>query len=183
LVGTQGKFRFSTAPCSAKGGWSWIARVELLSSSQFVSPWRLASPCCPLKASASQCSTAAGRGNGITTYTGTIFTANGQLPAASVGHYNVDAAGNLVGAQTRSVAGISGAEDIVGTSTVNRDCTGTATIKVFVNGQLQRTAVLAVAYDDNMNHARGIFQSLVLSDGTNVPVVLTSDNTKVFPRD
>ena len=137
----------------------------------------------PLQAAANQCSTAAVAGKWDYTYTGTIFTANGPLPAASVGHFTVDAAGNLLGAQTRSVAGIPGVEEIAGTSTVNKDCTGTATIKVFVNGQLQRTAVLAVAYDNNMNHARGIFQSLVLSDGTNVPVVLTSDNTKVFPRD
>jgi len=54
---------------------------------------------------------------------------------------------------------------------------------VFVNGQLQRTAVLAVAYDNNMNHARGIFESLVLADGTNVPVVITSDNSRVFPHE
>jgi hypothetical protein len=70
-----------------------------------------------------------------------------------------------VGVLTRSVARISGVEEIAG------------------NGQLHRTAVLAIAYDKSMNHARGIFQSLVLSVGTNVPVVLTSDNTKLFPRD
>lgn len=137
----------------------------------------------PLQAAASQCSNAAAAGKWDYTYTGTILTANGSLAAASVGHYSVDAAGNLVGGQTRSVAGVPGVEEISGTSMVNKDCTGSATIKVFVNGQLQRTAVLAVSYDDNMNHARGIFQSLFLSDGTNVPVVITSDNTKVFPRD
>jgi len=55
--------------------------------------------------------------------------------------------------------------------------------RFFVNGQLQRTAVLAIAFDSNMNHGRGIFESLVLPDGTNVPVVITSDNTRVFSRD
>jgi hypothetical protein len=66
---------------------------------------------------------------------------------------------------------------------VNKDCTATATINVLVNGQLQRTAVLAVVYDNNVNQARGIFQSLVLPDGTNVPVVITTDNTRLFTED
>jgi hypothetical protein len=137
----------------------------------------------PLQAEASHCSTSAAAGKWAYTYTGTIFTQNGPLPAASVGHFSADAAGNITGSQTRSVAGNSGVEDISGTISVNKDCTATATINVLVNGQVQRTAVLAVAYDNNMNHARGIFQSLVLPDGTNVPVVITSDNTRVFPRD
>jgi hypothetical protein len=137
----------------------------------------------PLQAEASHCSTAAAAGKWAYTYTGTIFTQNGPLPAASVGHFTADAAGNLTGSQTRSVAGNSGVEDISGTISVNKDCTATATINVLVNGQLQRTAVLAVVYDNNVNHARGIFQSLVLPDGTNVPVVITTDNTRLFTED
>jgi len=81
------------------------------------------------------------------------------------------------------VGGSSGVEDVSGTFHVNNDCTGTATIDVLVNGQVQRTAVLALAYDSNMNHARGIFESLVLADGTDLPVVITSDNTKMFSKD
>ena len=137
----------------------------------------------PLQAEASHCSTAAAAGKWAYTYTGTIFTPNGPLLAASVGHFTQDTAGNLAGSQARSVAGNSGVEEISGTVSVNKDCTGSATISVFVNGQLQRTAVLAIAFDGNMNHGRGIFQSLVLPDGTNVPVVITSDNTRVFSRD
>ncbi len=137
----------------------------------------------PLQAQASHCSTARAAGKWAYTYTGTIFTPNGPLPAASVGHYTEDASGNLTGSQARSVAGSSGTEDITGTVSVDRDCTATATIRVYVNGQLQRTAVLAVVFDKNMNHGRGIFQSLVLPDGTNVPVVLTSDNSRMFPKD
>ncbi len=137
----------------------------------------------PLQAEASHCSTAAAAGKWAYTYTGTIFTQNGPLPAAAVGHFSGDSAGNITGSQTRSVAANSGVEDISGKSSENKDCTGTATISVFVNGQLQRTAVLALAFDNNMNHARGIFESLLLPDGTNVPVVITSDNTRQFPRD
>jgi hypothetical protein len=137
----------------------------------------------PLQAAASQCSLAAAAGKWAYTYTGTLFTPSGPVPVAAVGHYTLDFSGNLSGSQVRSVAGNSGTEDIAGTATINKDCTATATIGVFANGQLQRTGVLAVAYDSNMNHARGIFQALTLPDGTNVPVVITSDNSRMFTRE
>jgi len=133
----------------------------------------------PMQANASPCSLANAAGNWAYTYTGTIFTPSGPLPAASVGHYHQDAAGNITGSQTRSVAGSSAVEDISGTISVNNDCTATATVNVLVNGQLQRTAVLQGVYDNNRKHARDIFQSLTLPDGTNVPVVLTADVNKI----
>jgi len=134
----------------------------------------------PLQAEASHCSTAAAAGKWAYTYTGTIFTQNGPLPAASVGHYHQDAAGNITGSQTRSVAGNSGVEDISGSISVSKDCTAIGTINVLVNGQLQRTAVLAFAFDSNGNHGRAIFKSLTLPDGTSVPVVLTADANRLF---
>ena len=137
----------------------------------------------PLQAGAAQCSTAASAGKWAYTYTGTIFTPNGPLPAAAVGHFTQDTAGNLTGSQSRSVAGSSGVEDISGTVNVNKDCTATATISVFVNGQLQRTAVIAGVYDSNGNHARDIFQSLTLPNGTNIPVVITADLSRLVPKD
>ncbi len=137
----------------------------------------------PLQAEASHCSTAAAAGNWAYTYTGTIFTQNGPLPAAAVGRFHQDTAGNITGSQTRSVAGNSGVEDISGTVTVKGNCTATATINVFVNGQLQRSAVLAAVYDNNGNHFRDIFQSLTLPDGTNVPVVITADGNRLFSED
>jgi hypothetical protein len=91
--------------------------------------------------------------------------------------------GNIAGSQTRSVAGQSGLEDIAGTVSVNSDCTASGTIEVLVNGQLQRTAGLALVYDSNGNHMRAIFQSLNLPDGTNVPVVITVDGNRVTSRD
>lgn len=134
-------------------------------------------------AQASQCSNAAAAGSWAYTYTGTIFTPGGPLPAASVGHFRQDAAGNVSGSQARTVAGSSGSEHITGTVTVNSDCSATATIQVLVNGQLQRTAALALVYDNNGNHARMIFQSLILPDGTNVPVVLTIDANRIVNKD
>ncbi|PYX12141.1 MAG: hypothetical protein DMG85_03335 [Acidobacteria bacterium] len=137
----------------------------------------------PLQAEASHCSNAGQAGNWAYTYTGTIFTQNGPVPAASVGHFSQDSEGNITGSQVRSVAGNSGLEDITGNVAVNRDCTATATINVIVNGQLQRTAAIALVYDSNKNHARMIFQSLTLPDGTNVPVVLTIDANRSFSKD
>ena len=135
----------------------------------------------PLQAQA--CSTAGQAGKWAYTYTGTIFTQNGPLPTASVGRFSQDAAGNVTGSQSRSVAGNPGVEDISGNVTVNRDCTATATINVFVNAQLLRTAALALVYDNNKNHVRMIFQSLTLPDGTNVPVVITVDGNRLFSED
>jgi hypothetical protein len=137
----------------------------------------------PMEAEASHCSNAATAGNWAYTYTGTILTQSGPLPAAAVGHYRQDSAGNISGGQARTVAGNSGVEDISGTVAVNSDCTATATINVLVNGQLQRTAVLALVYDSNENHVRMIFLSLTLPDNTHVPVVLTVDGDRLFSKD
>ena len=137
----------------------------------------------PLQVEASQCTTAARAGNWAYTYTGTIFTQNGPLPAASVGHFHQDTAGNVAGSQARSVAGNPGVEDISGTVSVNKDCSATATVNVCVSGQLQRTTTLALVYDNEGNHVRMIFQSVTLPDGTNVPVVITIDGNRLVSRD
>jgi hypothetical protein len=42
---------------------------------------------------------------------------------------------------------------------------------------------LAAVYVDNTKHARGIFQSLTLPEGNNVPVVITIDYARLFTRD
>jgi hypothetical protein len=133
----------------------------------------------PANARADACSTASTAGSWAYTYSGTIFTSTGPIPAASVGHYRQDAAGNVTGSQLRSVAGSSGVEDISGSVAVSQDCTATATINVLVNGQLQRTAALAVVFDKDENHVRMIFESLTLPDGTNVPVVITLDGDRL----
>ena len=126
-----------------------------------------------LPAQASQCSQASAAGHWAYTYTGTVFAPN-ALPAAAVGHFHQDAKGNITGGQTHTLAGETEVEDITGTATVNRDCTGSATINVYLNGTLLRTATLNVAYDSDGNHARMIFTSLTLADGTVLPVVVTN---------
>jgi len=132
------------------------------------------------RAEANSCSLAALAGKWAYTYTGTIFTPNGAFPLASVGHFHQDTAGNLEGTQARSVAGSSGVEEISGTITPNGEgCAASGTINVLVGGQLQRTAKLALAYDQDGNHVRAIFESLALPDGTNLPVVITVDGNRV----
>src|SRR2546425_8606934 len=38
-------------------------------------------------------------------------------------------------------------------------------------------------FDNNVNHGRSLFESLTLPNGTNVPVVITIDSTRLFPRE
>jgi hypothetical protein len=127
-----------------------------------------------VRAQASQCSQASAAGYWAYTYTGTVFAPN-ALPAAAVGHFHQDAKGNVTGSQTHTLAGDTEVEDITGTAAVNRDCTGSATINVYLSGVLLRTATLNLAYDSDGNHARMIFTSLTLPDGTVLPVVVTID--------
>ncbi len=136
----------------------------------------------PLPAAASHCTAAALAGSWDYTYAGTLYTPDGPVPAASVGHFTSDSSGNFTGGQTRSIAGSVAPEDISGIVTVNKDCTATAAVSVYVDGELQRSAVLALTYDSDLNHARLIFVSLTLPDGTNVPVVLTGDANRVSSK-
>jgi hypothetical protein len=130
-----------------------------------------------LPAQASQCSQASAAGNWAYTYTGTVFTPD-PLPAAAVGHFHQDTKGNITGGQTHTLGGNTEVEDITGMATVNHDCTGSATINVYLSGMLLRTATLNVAYDSDGNHARMIFTSLTLADGTVLPVVVTNDASR-----
>jgi len=143
----------------------------------------MANTIAPSQAAAARCSLSGTSGSWAYTYSGTIFTPAGPVPAASVGRFSQNTGGNVTGSQTRTVAGVSGVEDISGSVSLNGDCSATATIDVSSNGQVTRSAVLALVYDDNQKKARGIFQSLTLPNGTDVPVVITIDLARVFPKD
>src|SRR5689334_9934527 len=62
----------------------------------------------PSQAAAARCSLSGTSGSWAYTYSGTIFTPAGPVPAASVGRFSQDAGGNVIGSQARSVAGVSG---------------------------------------------------------------------------
>src|ERR1700740_2472641 len=123
-------------------------------------------------AQAKQCSQPSAAGYWAYTYNGTVFAPD-AAPIAAVGHYHQDAKGNVTGGQTHTLAGQTEVEDITATATVNSNCTGSATINVYLEGSLLRTTTVNIAYDSDGNHVRMIFTSLTLSDGTVLPVVAT----------
>jgi hypothetical protein len=112
------------------------------------------------------------------------FTTTGSVPVigpvAATGLFTQDTSGNITGSQTRSLNGDIADETFTGTATVNPDCTGTDTIQVFQSGVLARTSTLHVVYDDNGREARAIFTSLVLSDGTSLPSIITIEARRIF---
>ena len=132
---------------------------------------------------AQQCSLAGVAGKWGYTYTGTVLipTPTGTLPVpvAAVGQFTLDADGNLSGTQTRSNGGVSAQETTTAKVMVNADCTGTGAFTVYQSGLPVRSAVLALVFDDNSRELRGIFESLTLSTGPTLPVVITVDAKKI----
>jgi hypothetical protein len=98
---------------------------------------------------------------------------------AVVGRYTLNADGSISGTQTRSVAGATAQEVFKGSATVNSDCTTTGTVNIYdQSGNLLRTATLAAVFVNNGKELREIFESLVLADGTVLPVVITGQASK-----
>jgi hypothetical protein len=131
-------------------------------------------------AQARQCSLAGSAGNFGFTLTGTILLPTGAVPIAAVGRATIDAAGNVSGTESRSVGGGFADETFTGTLTVNPDCTGTLTVKFYESGQLVRTSVVSTVAVDNQREVRGVQKSLVLPNGTSLPVVITLEAKKTF---
>ena|SRR5438128_8666028 len=130
---------------------------------------------------AATCSNAAAAGKWGFTTNGTII---GVGPVGAVGRFTQDAAGNLVGTQTRSLNGAVADESLTGNVTVQPDCTATATINVFESGTLKRITTLGVVYVDNVRDAHAIFTSLVLKPSDiALPTVITVDLERLFPND
>lgn len=126
------------------------------------------------------CSTAKAAGDWGLTLTGTLILPTGPVPGAAVATLNIDAAGNVSGTEARNVDGSFANETITGTWTVNPDCTGTVTAKIYQSGQLVRTSVLSVVLDDNLREVRMVQQSLTLPDGSPIPVVITVEGKRLF---
>lgn len=126
------------------------------------------------------CSLAQAAGFWGYTYTGVLILPSGAVPLAAVGRYSQDAAGNVLGTQSRSVGGTSATETVTGKMTVNPNCTGVLNAKVYQGGVFQRSAVLDAVFVNNMTHLRVIFQKLVLSNGTEVPTVITLEGNRLF---
>ncbi len=114
-------------------------------------------------------------------WTGTFLLPTGPTPAAAAGTLTVDAAGQITGTQTSSVGGVVGEDTLQGSITLKGNCTGTMTVGLYdASGALLRTAVWAVVYVDGGKELRGIFKSLLLSNGTSVPTIAIAEGKSVF---
>jgi hypothetical protein len=132
-------------------------------------------------ARAGTCSTATVAGEWGFTLTGTLLPPSGPVPAVpagAVGTATLSVNGNVYGTEARNVGGDFAKETAKGTYTVNANCTGTMTVNFFEAGQLVRTSVLSLVFDDNSTQFRMVQKSLTLPDGTQVPVVITVEGRK-----
>jgi hypothetical protein len=113
------------------------------------------------------------------------FTTNGTVvgigPRASLGILTLDGAGNLNGKATANLNGSVSDETFSGTYMVNPDCTGKFAFDIFnLSGNKILTATVDLVFDDNLQHARAIFTSTVLPNGTPLATVITVDARKIF---
>ena len=138
-----------------------------------------------MPAHAQQCSAAGVAGGYGFTITGALLfpPPAPPVPLAAVGKASFSANGGLSGTEARSVAGGFANETLKGTFTVNSDCTGTLTAEVFESGQLVRTSVFSIVFDNDEKEIRAVQESLQLPDGTFVPAVITVEGKKTFSGD
>jgi hypothetical protein len=127
---------------------------------------------------AENCSTDTVAGKWAFTLTGTLLLPSGPVPAAAVVNATLSIDGNVSGGEARNVGGDYANETVKGTYSVSANCTGTATVNFFEAGQLVRTSVLALVFDDDSKQLRMVQKSLTLPDGTQVPVVITVEGKK-----
>jgi hypothetical protein len=134
-------------------------------------------------ARAGHCSLGSSAGNYGFTLTGVVITGTGPVPIAAVGRAALDTAGNVSGTESRSVGGGFADETFSGTYTVNSDCTGTAALKFYESGQLARTSVLSIVFDNNSREIRMVQKSLQLPNGAFLPVVITVEARRISFED
>jgi hypothetical protein len=134
-------------------------------------------------ARAARCSSPGVAGSYGFTLSGQVILSTGPVPIAAVGKATLDAGGNVSGSESRSVGGGFADETFAGSYVVNEDCTGTATIRFYESGQLVRTSVLSLIFDNNQREIRMVQRSLQLPNGAFLPVVITVEARRVFFED
>ena len=126
------------------------------------------------------CSSATAVGTFGFTTTGTLILPTGPAPVAAVGLVTFDLNGNITGSQDRSVGGAFAHETITGTFTINRDCAIDVIANVYDDsGNLVRTSTIPRVLVDNGKHLRGIFETVLLPNGVNLPSVLTIEANRI----
>ena len=131
-------------------------------------------------AQAAQCSQSGVAGKYGFTLNGAVILPTGAVPIAAVGKAVLDAGGTVSGTEARSVGGGYAHETFNGTYTVNADCTGTTTLQFFESGNLVRTSVLSIVFDNNQREIRMVQESLTLPNSAALPVVITVEARKMF---
>src|SRR5712691_3324455 len=105
-------------------------------------------------AQAATCSNATAKGDWALTLSGTLLLPTGPVPVAAVVRATLNLDGTVTGTEARSVGGGYADETMTGTFTVNPDCTGSATVNFYENGQLVRTSELSTVFDENSKQIR-----------------------------
>ena len=136
-------------------------------------------------ANARSCSLTGSTGKYGFTLTGVVIPGTVPVPIAAVGRAALDATGNVSGTESRSVGGGFADETFTGTYTVNPDCTGTATLNFSEAGQLVRTSILSIIFDDHEREIRMVQKSLQLPppSGAFLPVVITVEARRISTED
>ena len=131
-------------------------------------------------AQAAHCSLAGVAGTYGFTLSGVVNLPTGAVAIAAVGKAVLDSNGEVSGTEARSVGGGYADETFTGTFTVNADCTGTTTLQFFESGQLVRTSILSIVFDNSQREVRMVQKSLQLPNGVFLPVVITVQAQKMF---
>jgi len=137
----------------------------------------------PASAQARSCSLTDSAGNYGFTLTGVVILGTAPAPIAAIGRATLDAGGNVSGTESRSVGGGFADETFTGTYAVNPDCTGTTTLNFYESGQLVRTSVLSIVFDNNEREIRMAQKSLQLPNGAFLPVVIIVEARRIFTDD
>jgi len=132
---------------------------------------------------AAHCSLSSVAGKYGFTLNGVVILPTGPVPIAAIGKAVLDAGGSVSGTEARTVGGGYADETFTGTYTVNADCTGTTTLQFFESGNLVRTSILSIVFDNNEREIRMVQKSLQLPNGAFIPVVITVEARKIFLDD
>jgi hypothetical protein len=94
-----------------------------------------------------------------------------------------DSAGNFGGTQIRSINGTTSTAKFAGEYMVNPDCTGIKIGRTYdLSGKLLNTAYQDFVLVDNANEIFEIFTSNIRADGVALPMIVTGQSQKTFPK-
>ena len=116
-------------------------------------------------------------------YSGTVLTSSAAIPIAAAGRFSVDSSGNFSGTETVNLGGNASDDVIKGKLTLGTNCTWVLVANVYQNGQKVRTSTINGVYLSNLTELRAVFRSATLPDGTDLPVVITIDGSRLFTPD